>query len=1002
MPLTYKLTRLANSLPVLLVSDPTDDRAACGVCVGVGAHLDPPHLPGLAHLCEHMVCSSALWRHTVASYGGVYNAYTTGLQTVFHALVPTNLLHPSGSTVLAHLLGEMARALDHPALKQARLAVEIAAVDMEHSANTSRSHRAVFHGVRLATSPAHPFSRFATGNAESLRKASLRLVAAFVKRHYVASRMAVVIRGPQSVHQLAKMAAGFGVLSEGPDRLVPVPSFRFAHPLVHLPGGRSFRAVFATTPTNNTHAWVYLMGHRGAGSLLALLEQHVSLLDASTVAVSPTTTLLVLDVELTPQGSGLVAEVLAGVTAPLRFSLRLAAILSDLYSSALLDTVDPVLEDPLGEAGEWAARLQRGHSSLPLILHDTPEWNHEWGYCGGYGESNEATAWWEHAASRFARWWRATMDPGNMCCVVGGQHWQEIGGQLGTKLNTHHDQPFNTSYSVGTALPLPPATPFPVPAPSRHLQQLEPQTQLVRRLGSLETTSHLSFATRRLTHTPVRVAPNVWFRPHDTLRCAVLVSLGSARRGSATLSVCLELLAEVVCISLAHTLHDATLAGCGFRVQHPPRGGSILWISVWGFSPTTTNVAVELVDTLKLIAASPPVPSSTYHRARELLKHRYLEVEEAGLALNAASTLVVFLEPGRWTEQERAAVLETTSHQETVETLQAWSREAAVLQTLVDGGLGVEASAWGRTIQTVSRPAPTYASLSIPPGRHSHHTSLLGNGNGVCTLFQLGARSDPFARAMALFTAHVVAEWMQQQARSHRLGYGVLCGLRLMASTACLHITAATPRDVDEVGTMMEQLVAERGQQIAAMLEREFVAELVQPYLQRHTNANHLHHGPGGPENWAVDDPTDHFVSWEQLSVQGTCGGENQWWLVREVDHRAYTAWWAATVGARVLLVRVTGEESTKAAQLQAMLTAKRLPIAKNTAEEIVATTEERDLAKALWRHYRAQGQGIRFVKVMAGVAIAQMRGGAETRTKETRRAELTKQEFQKLAAESP
>ena len=40
---------------MLLVSDPSTDKAAAAMDVHIGHMSDPPNLPGLAHFCEHML-----------------------------------------------------------------------------------------------------------------------------------------------------------------------------------------------------------------------------------------------------------------------------------------------------------------------------------------------------------------------------------------------------------------------------------------------------------------------------------------------------------------------------------------------------------------------------------------------------------------------------------------------------------------------------------------------------------------------------------------------------------------------------------------------------------------------------------------------------------------------------------------------------------------------------------------------------------------------------------
>jgi predicted lipoprotein len=51
----YRGLELKNGLKVLLVSDPSTDKAAAAMDVHIGHMSDPPNLPGLAHFCEHML-----------------------------------------------------------------------------------------------------------------------------------------------------------------------------------------------------------------------------------------------------------------------------------------------------------------------------------------------------------------------------------------------------------------------------------------------------------------------------------------------------------------------------------------------------------------------------------------------------------------------------------------------------------------------------------------------------------------------------------------------------------------------------------------------------------------------------------------------------------------------------------------------------------------------------------------------------------------------------------
>ena len=51
----YKAVELPNKLKVVLVSDPTVEKSACAMSVGVGSMCDTDRSLGMAHFLEHML-----------------------------------------------------------------------------------------------------------------------------------------------------------------------------------------------------------------------------------------------------------------------------------------------------------------------------------------------------------------------------------------------------------------------------------------------------------------------------------------------------------------------------------------------------------------------------------------------------------------------------------------------------------------------------------------------------------------------------------------------------------------------------------------------------------------------------------------------------------------------------------------------------------------------------------------------------------------------------------
>merc|ERR1712136_351235 len=87
----YQGLKLPNGLKVMLISDPSTDKAAASLDVNVGSMSDPKDIPGLAHFCEHMLFMGTEkypeedeYSQFVSKNSGIYNAYTSGSHTNYH------------------------------------------------------------------------------------------------------------------------------------------------------------------------------------------------------------------------------------------------------------------------------------------------------------------------------------------------------------------------------------------------------------------------------------------------------------------------------------------------------------------------------------------------------------------------------------------------------------------------------------------------------------------------------------------------------------------------------------------------------------------------------------------------------------------------------------------------------------------------------------------------------------------------------------------------------
>lgn len=221
---THKLCKLPNGILTLLISDPTENTNGCSLTVATGSHNDPDEVPGVAHLCEHMILAAGskryadpgLYHEVIAKNNGSHNAFTTGEQTTFYFELP-NINH-SPELSFDQAVDIFASFFTEPLFNPTLMNKEIYAIESEHDGNTSVATKMLYHATRLLAGKSHPFNRFSTGNISTLKSLphikgfNLRnALLDYFKEYYVASKMTLCIRGSQSVNALTKLAlAKFG------------------------------------------------------------------------------------------------------------------------------------------------------------------------------------------------------------------------------------------------------------------------------------------------------------------------------------------------------------------------------------------------------------------------------------------------------------------------------------------------------------------------------------------------------------------------------------------------------------------------------------------------------------------------------------------------------------------------------------------------------------------------------------------------------------------------
>ncbi|KAJ3740513.1 insulin-degrading enzyme [Lentinula detonsa] len=172
----YRIIKLENGLKAVLIHDGKADQAAASLDVAVGHLSDPDDMPGLAHFCEHLLFMGTEqfpkeneYQQYLSKNNGGSNAYTAASNTNYYFSVATSALPGA----LARFSGFFHSPLFSPSCTSR----ELNAVDSEHKKNHQQDLWRIFQLTKHLSKPGHVWSKFGSGNRESLSQAAKNLKA---------------------------------------------------------------------------------------------------------------------------------------------------------------------------------------------------------------------------------------------------------------------------------------------------------------------------------------------------------------------------------------------------------------------------------------------------------------------------------------------------------------------------------------------------------------------------------------------------------------------------------------------------------------------------------------------------------------------------------------------------------------------------------------------------------------------------------------------------------
>ena len=204
----FKAIRLENGVSVLVINDKESKTTAMSAIVEVGASADPRTLSGLAHFCEHM-CFLGSEKYPVENEYKKYLAKHGGRSNASTSMFVTNYKFEVLAEHAEKAVDIFSNFFVKPMFTPSGTEREVQAVSSENSKNFTSDARRRLQVLKELVDPNHYYSKFSTGNSDTLRTDDpeklnyiREALLAFHRKHYRPEKMTVVIAGPQPIATL--------------------------------------------------------------------------------------------------------------------------------------------------------------------------------------------------------------------------------------------------------------------------------------------------------------------------------------------------------------------------------------------------------------------------------------------------------------------------------------------------------------------------------------------------------------------------------------------------------------------------------------------------------------------------------------------------------------------------------------------------------------------------------------------------------------------------------
>lgn len=348
--------RLENGLEVYLISDPETRESAAALTVRAGSWDEPASQPGLAHFLEHMLFLGtekypveSEYDQFVSEHKGISNAFT------YHDI--TAYMFSIGNAGFEEALDRFASFFKNPLFNPSGVSRELKAIDQEYRRNLNNDNfleSQVMNDLGLKT---HPFTRFTSGNEESLKNASQEELKKWYREHYSSDRMRLTLYSNLPLDKMRELAIqDFKDVSKRDFKSVSIPSDVidpvYLGSLIYVEPLQDTRtlsivwdlpASYAKDLDHKPYSLAcYVLGYEGENSLVSLLKTKgwIESLNCAEERLSQSKLFFTIQIELTNLGLKNKDEVIQNLFAYLHL-LQEKGVSNELFREIqMLDLID--------------------------------------------------------------------------------------------------------------------------------------------------------------------------------------------------------------------------------------------------------------------------------------------------------------------------------------------------------------------------------------------------------------------------------------------------------------------------------------------------------------------------------------------------------------------------------------------------------------------------------------------------------------------------------------